>query len=79
VNRPPYPALNRAIRQLLRHYSRETAAAALWAVTVTPITLAEALQHAGLAAAPSTRVLMAHPDLRDLDAMLDHHYRTDET
>jgi hypothetical protein len=74
VSRRPYPAVSRAVRQLLRHYPHDTAAAALWAVTVTPVTLADALRLASAAACPPARVLAQHPDLAALDAHLDRYY-----
>lgn len=78
VNRPPYPAVNRAIRQLLRHYPHDTAAQALWAVSATPVSLADALRSASAAAnaphALADFVFAAHPDLTALDAHLDRYY-----
>jgi hypothetical protein len=83
VNRQPYPAVHRAIRQLLRHYPQDTAAAALWAVSATPVSLADALRSASTAAATAPRELAdfvfdAHPDLLGLDAHLDRYYPGDQ-
>lgn len=47
----------------------------LWRHHTARVALAKVVDRNALA----DYVFHAHPDLRDLDAMLDHHYRTDET